>query len=266
VNPEIDTRPRSEGSTITLGSAFQIGAKTAFDISVGRATDGYHRDATVDGVNLSEALNRASDYLDLSLYREITPLTRLTMTGVVNRDRFSTSSRRTADNIRLTTGFDSSGVINGSARVGVRILRPHDSSLPESRGLFVSLGTGFTVLDRLQIGLDGQRDFAPSYRPNVAYYGSYSYTASFTYAVLRSLRLSAQLGRRVADYRGDGSTASAGDYRDVDHERSYGSSISYRVRESVGIDFSGTYTERTSTSALRQFDGLSLRAGVSYAF
>jgi hypothetical protein len=131
----------------------------------------------------------------------------------------------------------------------------------------VSLGTSATLLDRLQVGFDAERDVVPSYQPGVGYYGFYSYSTSFTYAMRRSLRLSAQVGRRLADYRaGRGPAASAADQERVDNEMRYGSGISYRVGESAGIDLSGTYTERTSTSASRRFDGLGLRAGVSYAF
>jgi hypothetical protein len=46
----------------------------------------------------------------------------------------------------------------------------------------------------------------------------------------------------------------------------YGAGIGYRLGQSLGINLSGTYSERTSTSAAREFDGVSLGAGVSYGF
>ena len=267
VNPEIDIRPRIKQSVVAAGGVFHVGDKTAVDISAGRAIEGYARDATVDGVNLGTALNRASDHVTLSFLQEVTPLTRLTVAGEMQRDRFNVSQRRSADSILLTTGFESSGRINGSARAGVRILTPNDRSLPKFRAFFVSLGTSVTVLDRVRIGLDAERDLAPSYRQSVAYYESFNYRASLTYAMGASLRLSAEVGQRFADYRASaGAVTLAADQGGVDKETRYGSGISCQVGESVGIVFSGTYTERTSISVLRRFDGLSLSAGVNYAF
>lgn len=263
LNSEIDTRPRIEQSSVAVGSILRLGGKTAIDVSARHVRHAYDKNAAVDGVNLGAALNRASDYFTLSLLQEVTPLTRLNITGEMYRDRFNVSSYRSADSVLLTTGFESDGRIKGSARVGVRALKPHDPTFPESRGFFVSLGTNATVLDRLQVGVAAERDRAPSYRTGIAYYGSYNYSASLTYAMRGSLKLSAHAGLRLADYRARrGAAASAG----VDRETLYESGVSYRLAQSVGIDLFGAYTERTSILASRQFDGLSVRAGVNYGF
>jgi hypothetical protein len=197
LNPEIDTRPRIGQANFAIGSAFRLGgAKTSLDLSYSRSMDVYNRTAAVDGILLAHALNRASNSFGVQVRRELTPLTRINVRADLDRDRFDASSR-SANNLRLSTGFDSDGLINGSAQVGVRILRPEDPGQPESRRFFVSLGTGFTVRDRVQIGLDAQRDFAPSYTQEAAYYAAYSYGMSLDYAMLRVVRLSAQLHRRV---------------------------------------------------------------------
>jgi hypothetical protein len=265
LNPEIDTRPRIGQANFAVGSAVQLGgAKTALDLSYSRSMDVYNRRATVDGILLAEALNRASNTFGIQVRRELTPLTRINVRADLDRDRFDTSSR-SANNLRLSTGFDSDGLINGSAQVGVRILKPEDPGRPESRRFFVSLGTGFTVRDRVQIGLDAQRDFAPSYSRDAAYYAAYSYGMSLDYAMLRAVRLSAQVHRRVADYRATSGAVAATGNR-VDEEMRYGAGIDYRLGQSLGINLSGTYSERTSTSAFREYDGASLGAGVSYGF
>jgi hypothetical protein len=267
LNPEIDTRPRIGHSTVAVGGVFRLGSgKTSLDFSARRAKETYDRNARVDGVSLGEALNRGTDDVALSLIREVTPLTRLNVTGEVFRDQFHVSSYRNANNVRVTAGFESDGRINGSARVGVRILKPHDPNQAEFRGLFVSLGTGATVLDRLQIGVNADRDVVPSYRPGVPYYALYGYGGSVTYAMFGSVRLSAQTNRRLGDYRALGGAASRADRASVDRETSYGSGISYLLGKSLSIDFSGTYTKRKSDLATRRFDNLSLTAGVSHAF
>lgn len=266
-NLEVDTRPRIEQSTVAVGAIVRVGGKTALDFSAQRARQVYDRRATVDGVSLSDALNRVADYFTLSLRQEVTPLTRFTVTGEARRDQFDASPYRNADYLRLTTGFESAGRLNGRADVGLRILKPHDPSLSESRGFYMSVATNATVLDRVQIRLDAERDIAPSYRSHIAYYEYYSYGASLTCALGRSLRLSAMVGQRRADYRNTGGAVSfSADATGVDHETRYGSDVSYRIGDSMAIDFSGAYTERRSSEALRRFDGMSLTAGVRHVF
>ncbi len=266
LNLEIDTRPRIEQSTVGVGSSLRIGGKTFVDLSASHDKQVYDRNASVGGVGLGPALNRESDSVTLSLLQQLTPLTRFDVRGEMFRDRYDASSQRTADNVRVTTGFESNGRINGSARVGLRVLKPGDPSLPKSRGFFMALSTSTSVRERLQIGLDAQRDFAPSYRQEIAYYPSYSYGASLAYAIRRSVRLSAQASRRFADYRASGGAVTSAANADIENETRYGSGISYLLGESVGFDLSGIYSERTSTSASRRFKGLSVRAGVNYAF
>jgi hypothetical protein len=265
LNAELDTRPRTERSNVSVGSVFHIGGRSMLDVSARRSVEEYDQDAAADGVNLSQALNHASDSFTLAFLQDVAPLTRLTVTGEIQRDRFRGSPSRDADNVRLTAGFTSEGLINGRAHAGVRILTPHDPTLPEFRGFFLGLGTTITLADRLRIGLDAQRDVAPSYR-QLAYYEYYSYGASFTYAVRDSLRLSGNVGRRLADYRATSAVTPDAIQADEDDELMYGADVSYGVGDSMRIDVGGTYTERTSTSVSRQFDGLSFKTGVRYAF
>ena len=209
LNPEIDSRPRIENTTLAMGALVHVGGKSSFDVSANRSQSSYARDAEEDGVRLGDVLSYGSDQITLKFLQDVTPLTRINVTGEVFKDQFDVASRRNSDNVRLSTGFESTGQLNGQARVGLRILKPQDRSLPESRGLFVSVATSATIFDRLQIGIDADRDLVPSYRVDVAYYESYGYGATVSYAMRPSLRLSAMVGRRFGDYRtADGYQAS----------------------------------------------------------
>jgi hypothetical protein len=189
------------------------------------------------------------------------------VTGEVHRYQFNVSSARSADDIRLSTGFNSDGFINGSARVGFRVLKPHDTSLSEARGFFAFVGTSMTLADRVRIGLVGERDLVPSYREEVAYYATHGYAASVTYTLRDSLSFSGQFGQRFVDYReAQGAIVLTTDEMGVDRETRYESGILYQVRESFGIEFSATYTERESTSASRRFDGMRVGGGIRYGF
>jgi hypothetical protein len=264
LNPEIDTRPRVEQSSIAAGSAIRVGGKTSLDLSAGHSQVYYERDAMADGVSLGDALNRQSDHFSLSLVQEATPLTRFIVSAERRHDVFEVSSRRTVDYSRFTAGFESDGKVRGYARVGARLHEWSDRSRSDSHGLFALVGTSMTVRDRLQIRIDADRDLAPSYREDITYYESYGYGIGASYAVLRSLRLSGTAHRRVADY--SGSSAGATSAPDVEFLNSYGSGISYQLGNFMSVDFSGTYMERTSVFAPRRFNGVSLRAGIVHAF
>jgi len=266
INPEIDTRPRLEQSSVVGGTTLRIASKTAIDVSAGRATLAYDKSATDHGVNLGDALNRSSNHVGLSLIQDVTPLTRIMVSGEIRRDRFEVSTNRDAEMMRLTAGFESEGRIRGSARAGVRVHRSEDSRIAESRGFVISAATTADVMDRLQIGLHADRDLVPSFRPDVAYYESYGYGGTMTFALRRSWRVSALVGRQHADYSTGSAGSALASQMGVDLETRYGTGINYRLGDSMSFDVSGMYFKRTSAVAVREFDGMSVRAGVSHAF
>ncbi len=97
-------------------------------------------------------------------------------------------------------------------------------------------------------------------------YEFYSYGGTITSAVIRSLKVTAHVSRRIADYPAAFGELLLPNGLGTDRETRYGSGISYLLGQSLAIDVFGMYTNRTSTMASRQFDGVSLRAGVTHAF
>ena len=110
-NLEVDTRPRIENATATVGGILHLGGKTFVDFSTKRGRERYTRYVTVDGVNLDEALSRTSDTVTMSLIQSVTPVTRLQFTGEMDRAQFDSSPSKNADSVRLTLGFASDGRI-----------------------------------------------------------------------------------------------------------------------------------------------------------
>ncbi len=268
LNPEIDTLPRLNTSTLSAGSLVRIGGKTSLDISASRTNRDYYTSSEeFDGASPYSTLDRESRQFTLSLDQQVTTLTRLVVTGEMRQDLFESSMRRNADYMRLTTGFESDGRVKGYAHVGTRMYKPRDPSLPDSRGFFTTVGTNTTLFDRLVIGLGADRDMAPSYRTEAAYYEWYGYDASATYAVLRSLKLSANMGRRFADYSyADTYSPSASAPLGMEFYKKFGTGISYTVGSRLTFNVWGTYLERTSSQVSRQYDGMTLAVGISHAF
>ena len=266
-NPEIDTLPRFKTSSLAAGSVIRFGGKTTMDLSASRTNHDYASIEEFDGVGPYTTLNRESQHLALSFAQEVTTLTRLTVTGEMRQDRFDSSVNRDADYTRLTAGFESDGVVKGYARAGTRLYKPHDQDLPDSRGLFVQVGTSTTLFDKLGIRINADRDVAPSYRTEASYYESYGYGVTASYAVRRPLKISMNVGRRFADYSyADTYSPSASAPLGMEFYKTYGSDVSYQVGTALTIHVSGTYQERESSQASRQFEGVTLLAGVSHAF
>ena len=266
-NSEIDTRPRTKHLNLTLGTALRVSLKTMLDVSMTRTAIAYEATDVEDEVNLSQALNRVTDQYVLTLLQEITPLTHLTLTGEMQRDVFDSSSYKNADEMRLSAGFQSDGLFKGHARVGIRTQKPHDPWIPEFRGLFVSVATGTTLLDRIQLGVTAATDTEPSYRRGVAYYDAYNYGASIVYVMRPSVRLLARANQYYADYRdGLASLSPSVEAFGIERETRFESGVRFGLGQSMSIDFVGSYNERAADVASNRFESLAFRAGVSHAF
>jgi hypothetical protein len=266
-NLEIDTRPRIEESTIEGGALIRIGGKTELDLSARRSMHTYDAHAIADGVSLSQSLDQRADFVSVAVRQAVTPLTRFIVAADAGRDQFERSGARNADAVRLTGGFESEGRVDGRAVVGLHVLKPHDPGQREYRSLYLSLGTGVTLRDRLQMRVDAERSVAPSYRALTAYYERYSYGGLVTYAAGAALRVSASIGRRNTEYPvGDISAFSTVDRVRSNQETRYGSEISYRLGTLMLVNVSGEYTERRSVETALRFHGLSFRAGVRHVF
>ena len=265
-NSEIDVRPRITQSILLAGSLVRIGGKSALDFSAKHGIEAYDDSASIEGINLGEALDRTTDQLMLSFIQTVTPLTRLIVATEMRRDEFGETSYRSADYIRFSGGFESQGWLRGHARLGVQVVTPHNPAISEVRGIFASVGTNATIRDRLQIGLDAERDVSPSFRPGIAYYQSQKFGTSVSYAIRRSVRLLAVADRQFSDYRTGMSIPNESYPLGVDVHSRYGGGLGFHVGDSIAIDLSGTYSERESIVESRRFDGLSFMAGVSHAF
>lgn len=267
INLEIDTRPRIEQMEAGVGGIVRFASKTSLDFSARRTRVAYDRRYATEDGPIYQALNRASDHFTLSLLQQVTPLTRLVFTGEIDRAHFNTSTFRNSEDRRVTAGFESDGRIKGHVLAGMRFLKFQQMAPMESRGMFVAVGTNITVVDRLQVTIDAQRDVEPSYRSGVAYYEAYGYGTSIAYAIRRAVRFSVSTSRRFSDYRDPDLTGLQSLERaGTDVEMRYGPGVSFRIGDRMGIDFTGTYVERRSFLEARRFEGWSLTAGVRHGF
>jgi Uncharacterized protein conserved in bacteria (DUF2320). len=267
VNPEIDTRPRSERSNLTLGSIFRFSDRSSLDLAITRSELKYDNSDFSEGVNLAVALNRVSDNYAAIFRQALTPLTHLTLGGEMQKEHFDTTAYRNGDEKRIWTGFQSDGFIKGHARAGVRMQTPYDPSIPEFRGLFVSAETSVTLADRFQIRATAGTDSEPSYRQGIAYYDVTSYGGSLGYALRPSIRIQAGAGMYSADYReGMAGTLPSAQQFGVERESRYDSTLSLGIGQAMSIDLSGAYTKRTADVSEHRFEGMTFKVGVSHAF
>ena len=264
---EFDSRPRSEQFDVTLGSAFRFSDRTSLIAAATHSNVAFDNTDFEDDVNLAAALDRTSNHYALTFRQGVTPLTYMTLGAELDREYFQTSTYRNGEETRFSAGFESDGFLKGYGRAGYRRLRPHDPSVPDYSGLFVSVGTNMTLRDRFQIGVNAKRGTEPSYREGVAYFDASGYSASLTYAMRPSISLRVGAGLYFADYT-DGSAGllpSALQYG-VEKETRYDSGLRFDLGQSLSIDLTGAYAERMADIPERRFEGMTLRVGVMHAF
>lgn len=169
---EIDARVRQKQTSVSAGADMDVTTRTAVTAWVGRVNTTWDRDAQYLGTSLAEQLDVSIDTLAAGARYRATPLTTLSITGEVERDRFARSPVRDADRWFLgpAVDFDAGATIIGHAKAGYQQFRPLDPLVASYRGLAASASLQYTLLDLMRVKFEGGRDVDYSYDPIQPYY------------------------------------------------------------------------------------------------
>ena len=141
----------------------------------------------------------------------MTPLTTLSLTTTVHRDRFDQSPARDADSVQIAPGvkFDPAAFVGGSLAIGYKRFDPANPALQSFSGLVAEGSLGCTIVDRAHLDLTVKRDVQYSFEVSEPYYLSTA-TRLADAACRRSLRRAshrrgreAELSRVRAELRAD---------------------------------------------------------------
>lgn len=261
---EIDARaPRSE-PTYGGGMDLGIASRTWLTLEYQYRETRYDSGASYQYVPLDQALNERTRTASVGMRFELSPLTRLEVTGRLEKVRFATSTFRDNDSYLVSGAFtfDPDALLAGSASVGYRNLQARTEGTPDFRGVTARVALTYTGLPATRFSVGVSRDIAYSYEDQYAYYVGSETSASVTQNVVGPVELVARGRLAWLDYRG--TVGPAPERRDrVD---SYGGGLGFRLGDASRLGFEAEWVERRSDVPDRNYKGLRLFGSITYGF
>jgi hypothetical protein len=261
---EIDARARQNQTALTLGTDFELTAKTSLTGWGRRERISWDERALYMGVPLAEQLNSTTDFLAAGARFRLTPLTSIITVAEIQRDRFETAPERDADSVRLapTVEFENGAALSGQARVGYRIFRPLSPALEEYRGLVASAGLGYSIIDYTRVYADLGRDVKYSYDPLQPYYLESGLSFKVIQRIVGPFEAVAIGERWRLQHQRVGGTSFDGRQEDT---TTVGGGVGFRISREMELTFTAERTRRTSTEPVRRgYERRRVLASISY--
>jgi hypothetical protein len=241
--------------------------KTYIGANGGQTSVTYDPNATFDGVNLQNQLNRDMTTAAATLRYKLTPLTSLTLSVAREQDRFTNDHLRDADSTAVTgtVTFDPFALLKGSATFGWRDFKPLSASLAPFSGSIANVDLSYVLLGSTKFSLNLLRDIQFSYDINNSYYLQTGGTFSITQQIFGPVDLVGRIGIQRLDYS---STLGAHipDPNRTDYVHIYGGGIGYHLGPTMRIGFNVEDDKRTSAIDSRTYDNLKYGGSVTYGF
>ena len=235
------------------GVAFTLAERTSLVASAQLDDATYTEGEAFRGVELAEPLNRTGRTYSGGVKYALTPLTTLTVTGEVGRDRFPESHLRDANSysINPTLTFSPDAAIQGQFMVGFEAFRPNDPALRERRGAVFSGALTWTMFGRTTFGVQGSRNVGYSYLDNEQYYLWTTAHFDFTQPLFGPVELIADVDWDRLEYLSSFDATSAGGQR-RDTMRRGGGGIGVSLGRGMRMTATVERSERHSNSDPRQ--------------
>jgi opacity protein-like surface antigen len=259
---EIDVRAKRTQGTARAGVDLRLGARTTVTVAAGVQQQRYDAEEVFLGADLSDALDSDADGLEVTVARQLTPLTTFVVTAEQRRDRFVYSHERNADALRVVTGFDLKpfALISGNIRVGWRDFRTTDALVPDYAGLVASGELAYT-LRATRFGVRLRRDIEYSYQQFQPYYLLTDVGLEVTQRITTSWDAVGRIGRQTLDYR---AVALDDGVARTDRAWRQGGGVGYRLGEVIRLGVDVDRYERASDIVLRTYDAWRIGGSVTY--
>ena len=201
--PEINTRVRNHLRGSSAGMQIRVAPRASLVFEGSRNRTTYDDEAQFLGNDLSQELNQTVNSVSGSLWYDLTPLTKFTLTADAQSHRYDTSGPRDARSYGLESGFEfaPTALIRGAATVGFRHLNVRDSTVPDYRGLVMSVDLTYVLRGTTKFAVRASRDTAPSLAELQPYYVQTVVTASVRQQLTSVWDVFAQAGRDKQDYQ-----------------------------------------------------------------
>jgi hypothetical protein len=267
--PGFEIDARANRKELAGNGAFEIRAlsRTLIGARAEHRIISFDENAAFQGVNLDQELSRTDTSFGATVRHELTPLTSLVFEVGRDQERFDSSSFRDSDSTTVNIGlrFDQFALISGFAQVGFRDYKPLSSEIPPYTGSTASVNVSYVALGSTRLSLGIGRDVQHSFEGDQPYYLQTGITATINQQIYGPLDVEGRISQRRMAYRNRERPLGVVEIVDrVDHSRSYGGGVGYRLGQELRIGFNVEQAERESPLVERQYDGLRYGLAVSY--
>jgi hypothetical protein len=162
---DLDRRAFSMASQARVGARVALTPVTSLTGWVVRETTRFARGEVVEGVSLSQQLDRATRGTATGLRFDLTPFTSITSAIEIDKIRFAHAPLRDANSFRFApvVQFTKGAIIEGEASAGFRDFRPLHAHLAPYRGFVASVKMGFTLMNVTRVEAQAGHDVQFSY-------------------------------------------------------------------------------------------------------
>jgi hypothetical protein len=260
-NDEVDARVQQHNTGGSVGMTVPAGSRLKFDLDARRTRYDYSQGA-YGNPNVADALNRDSDVVSLAGTVEVTVLTSLAVRLESIRDRFTYSTERDSDSLRVMPGviFEPFAFVSGRAFVGYRRFEALDPGVPDYSGLVADVELKYVALDMFRVVGRVKRDLDYSLDETEPYY----VTASVGVEATQLLGLNWDVVGRARHGTLTYPELSALRPGRVDTVDEFGAGVGRRFGERWRVGFDVNYVRRVSAIPSRTYDGL--RVGGSFVY
>jgi hypothetical protein len=259
---EIDVRARRMNAEGRAGLDLRLGGRTLVTFAGSRRQYRFSAEERFLGIELSEALDNDSDAGEITVARQLTPLTTFIVSAEQRRDRFRYSPDRDSDAVKVVSGFEFKplALISGTIALGWRQFETLDPGVPDYSGVIASGELGY-ALRATRFAFRVGRDVEYSFQPLQPYYLLTDVQFDVTQRVTSRWDVVARVGRQSLDYR---AVALSETTARRDGGRRVGGGIGYRLGEFARIGLDVNRDERTSDVSTRRYQAWRAGGSLSY--
>jgi len=264
---EIDLRVHHIDWGGTAGVEVRAFPKTSIGVTGSYKNITYDPNAVYFGSNLHTDLDHTETSGNLVLGYQLTPMTRLNVSGGQERDRFQYDPLRDSDSttVQGSVAFDPHALLKGGATFGYRDFRPSDSSLAGFAG-FTALGDlTYTLLGSTRFEVQFKRDIDYSYDVNQPYYLQSGINGSVAQQIFGPFDAVVRGGIAKLAYQ-DRVGAVVQVSNRVDYNDTYGGGVGYHFSSGLRVGFNVDYYKRVTDVTQRRYAGLRYGASATYDF
>ena len=200
---EIDVRSQRVEAELDGGVEVSLFRKLSLGVRALKHRLRYDADASFEGTDLAETLNREETAAIVTARWRRSVLTTITLATEVRTARFVFSPERDSDDVMFRVGgqFHPRALISGSGYVGVRRFDALSSALPDFAGIVALADLSYRMLATTTVIFTAERDVRYSFEPTEPYYVLNRYGVDVGRQLTGPFDVTVGFGRDSYEYR-----------------------------------------------------------------